>query len=458
MRRVLLTVAAAWAVGLAALPPAALAEPGNVERPNVVLIVTDDQPLGRMDAMPQVKALLADRGGDFTQAMVPTPACCPSRTSLLTGRYSHETGVWRNIAPHGAWSTFATSGYEQHTLAVWLQDAGYRTALIGKYLNLFGRSPEGYVPPGWDTFVAPVGGGNYYDYTLRQAVDGAVGERAYGSAPPDYLTDVLADQAVRTIRSTPDDEPLFLMFTPTAPHAPYLPAPRHAGTWTGPVQLSPDVNEPDMSDKPRWIRELPRVDVDKVRAAVVGQLESLMAVDEAVARIVAALGDRAENTLFVFTSDNGLMLGSHRLLGKSVPHSKSGRVPLVLRWDGRLAPGTVDPRIALNLDVTQTVVEATGLAQQTSGVSLVGPAARRGALVEGIRPKDRTRPGYCGWRTERWLFVEYSRGRGRELYDYASDPFELHNLAHRPAYRETVAKLRARAMAACQPTSPGFRW
>jgi len=183
-----------------------------------------------------------------------------------------------------------------------------------------------------------------------------------------------------------------------------------------------------------------------------------MAVDDAVAAIVSALGDRASNTLFVFTSDNGLMLGSHRLPGKSTPHARSAEVPLLLRWDGHLDPGTQDRRIALNIDVTATILQAARVKEPTSGSSLLRPGTRSGTVLEGLGMPVRGLPAYCAWRTRRWLFVEWTANKGRELYDYRADPYELDNLARDADYRPQLFSLRRQAQAACDPVPPGFTW
>ena len=372
-------------------------------RPNIVVIMTDDQPLGRLDAMPNVQALIKQQGVTYPSAMVPSPLCGPSRTSFLTGRYSHETGIQANEPPHGGWPTFNASGAESHTLATWLDSKGYATALVGKYLNKFGQSDPGYTPPGWDTFVGHLRGGYFYDYTLRTQVDGSTSDIRYGRGPDEYSTDVLSAQAVDTIEGTPPEQPLFLVFTPMAPHRPAAPAPRDVGAWPSEPPTAPDINESDMSDKPPWMQALPPVDSALLAERTSLQHESLMAVDDAVQAIVGALGDRASNTLFVFTSDNGIMLGSHRLSGKSTPHARAAEVPLLLRWDGHLDPGTKDRRIALNIDVTATILQAARVREPTSGSSLLRPRTRSGTVLEGLGSGPGPFPAYCAWRTRRWL-------------------------------------------------------
>jgi len=281
-------------------------------RPNVVIVLTDDQTADSLEAMPYLSSRRedsADHWVDLRNAIVSTPMCCPSRASLLTGRYAHNTGVVTNL----------DGGLldEASTLAVWLDDAGYETALVGKYLNgyPFGRGP--YVPPGWDRWVAKMQGGPdsvYYRYTLAEQ-DLPV---AHGSAPGDYLTDVLADRAATFVQEALPDRPFFLLFAPTAPHYPWTPAPRHLEAVQSFSAKAPgSLNEADVSDKPEWVRSLPPLSDPQLR-----RLErqrgreraALLAVDESIRRIVDALRERGEldETVIFFLTDNGVAFGEHR--------------------------------------------------------------------------------------------------------------------------------------------------
>ena len=183
-----------------------------------------------------------------------------------------------------------------------------------------------------------------------------------------------------------------------------------------------------------------------------------MAVDEAVARLVRALREtgRLRNTLVVFTSDNGYLWGDHHLLGKDKPYTPPMRVPMVMRWDGRLQPGSSDDRFALNVDIAKTIARATGTSYASDGVNLLGTYRRRGFLLEAAAGYH-GRPPYCGWRTKQWMFAQYATGE-RELYDLSTDPHELHNLAADPRFADRLAALRAKSMQRCQPTPPGFSW
>ena len=444
---------------------------GNSGLPDVLLIVTDDQRVHTIDWMDVVTQRVIGRGCRFTNGMIPTSVCCPSRASLLTGLFAHSTGVWSNgrsddMPDTGGWPVFHEGGLEDRTIAAWLQQAGYRTVLVGKYLNGYDDSPAGYVPPGWDRWHAfAVRNGAYFDYVLRHT-DGS--ETTHGQATRDYSTDVLARIAEREIRNAPSDQPLFLMFTPFAVHGPATPAPRHAGTATVGPFVAPHVNEADVADKPPWIAELPLASIERITQQRRSSQEALRSVDDAIATLLDGFEEhrQLEDTLVVFTSDNGHFWGEHRLRGKNMPHNASSRVPLAMRWDGHIEPGTEDRRLALNVDVTATILDAAGVTPPDAieGMSLFGYDEREGFAVEspvtdgsdGSGQKV-ARPGYCGYRTRRFLYVRYSGGI-EELYDYRTDPLELTNVAGDPAHADQLAWMRARTDEQCQPRPPGYVW
>lgn len=439
----------------ALVPPIAVNDPA---RPNVVLIVTDDQRAGTLDAMPNVTRLLRQPGTTYSKAMVPTSLCCPSRATILTGRYAHSSRMYGNGdiggRRYGGWSRFHELGLENITLAPALRNRGYRTALVGKYLNFFGQNaPAGYVPPGWDYFSAMMSNhGAYYNYRLS---DGGF----YGSQPQDYSTDVLAARATDFIATTPADQPLFLYFAPYGPHAPYTPAPRHLGALDGTLEpwRAPSANQ-RLASMPRFMRErrhFSQAEVDLTRQR---QLEALMSVDEAVGAIgttLAAAG-RDRDTLFVFMSDNGYFWGEHRAIGKDAPYDAATSIPLVLRWDGHVASGATSNKLVLNVDVARTIAKATGAAMRTDGLDILGPRARKGFVLEAMRGYN-GRPSYCGYRTRNRMFVRWSTGE-RELYDYRLDAGEQRNLAERPRWAVVRKAMRNQAVATCRPRPPGYRW
>lgn len=444
----------------ALLVPAQTASPGQPP-PDVVVILTDDQ---RVEAfsrrvMPTVARQIVAKGTSFSNAFVSNPLCCPSRSSILTGQYSHTTGVYANNGDFGGFDNFTDTS----TVATWLNDAGYRTALVGKYLNQY-KGP--YVPPGWDRWVA-FQEHAYYDYSL--VVDGVF--TPFGATEADYATDVLTAEAESFVRDTPAQEPLFLYYAPYAPHEPATPAVRHQELFPLLDPWRPiSYNEADVSDKPAHIRDLPRVlgprrrYLDQLR---IDQLRSLRAVDDGVKRIISALRetDRLQNTMFVFLSDNGYLWGEHRWDRKIVPYEESIRVPMAIRYDPitQGVPRT-DDRIVTNLDIAPTIADLVGVpAPGVEGMSAAGLlegaaiAWRSDFLLEAdaFGNNNIKVPAYCGVRNEEFVYVEYVTGE-MELYDLAADPFQLRNVAGRAAYVATRAQLDNRLEALCDPPPPAF--
>jgi arylsulfatase A-like enzyme len=446
-----------------ALAALALAAPAiaHAAQPNVLLIVTDDQRWDTLQYMPTVQNKLQAKGVTFTNAFAVNPVCCPSRSSILTGRWSHSTGVWGINGAYGGFHVFDDSS----ALPTWLDAAGYTTMLAGKYLNGYWPpwAPATYVPPGWDRWFAYWGPGanRYFDYQLTDGL--AAGW--YGTEEADYATDVIAREAAQFIREAPD--PFFLYFAPKAPHSSgsafnVVPAPRHVDRFAGLSRwAAPSVNERDVADKPAYIRARGTVDEDKLAEFREEQLESLLAVDEAVAGMLAALKETGKlaETLIVFTSDNGHAWGEHRWFQKIVPYEEAIRVPLVIRWDRLGLAGSTDRRFALNVDLAPTIASAAGVpAPGAEGRSLLpAPAAqpaswRTSFLVEDYMAGSGV-PAYCGFRGGRWKYVQYTTGE-EELYNLSRDPYELRNV--RAWRRPLVMGYRARVLAsACRP--PSFR-
>jgi arylsulfatase A-like enzyme len=427
--------------------------------PDVVVIVTDDQRWDTLWAMPTVQDRLAGRGVRFENAFVVNPICCPSRASILTGDYSHTTGVYRQSPPFGRFEWFRDGS----TLATWLDAAGYTTGFFGKYLDGYQHAAlTGYVPPGWDRWVAFVHAA-YYGYKLT--VDGEI--RTHGTAPGDHSTSVLAREAVSFIRDARG--PLFLYLAPAAPHAPAIPAPADEEAFPDLEPWRPPAfDEADVSDKPSWVRALAPLSVqatgalDDLRR---DQYRSLLGVDRAVGEIVSALRatGRLANTLIVYTSDNGLAWGEHRWTKKEAPYEEVIRVPMVVRWDAAgLATGSGPTELVLNVDIAPTIVEATGVeAAPMDGRSLLpllrgdGPwDRRRDFLVEHLAGTNPI-PTYCAVRSTRWTYVRYTDGE-EELYDLASDPAQLRNLTTDPRTSAALERMRERLEALCEPPPPGY--
>ena len=438
--------------------------PGASQRPSIVIILTDDQPAQTLWAMPRTERLLAAHGVKFTSFYDSVALCCPARAALLTGRYAHSTSVYGNAPPHGGAFTFHRRHDDLETLAVWLHRAGYRTGLFGKYLNGY---KGGFVPPGWDIFTtsARYWGGPGYVQGVKKFYP-----------PTTYMPTFMGSRAAHFIRSVPRNRPVFAYYAPYAPHAHPSPEPRYAHMhvcWHCHGWPTPDFNERNVSDKPAIERRplLSRPERTAVRHFRTLQVRTLQSVDVKVGRIVAALSDtgRLDNTIIVFMSDNGVMWGSHRFSADSKQNAyrKASRVPLIIRYDRLGATPRVESRLVGNVDLAPTLADLAGVraAASVEGTSfapiLRNPAQRwaRTLLVENSsRRTEKGRvPGYCGVRTDRYLFVHYGEGV-EELYNERRDPYELHNIAALPSEAPLLGRLRQTTRRLCTPVPPGFRF
>ena len=449
---------AGFAAGLAlrhgpAEPPAKRAGPEEAApKPNVVVLMTDDQTLEQMRALPRTRKLIGTQGVKFKRFYVTDPLCCPSRATFLTGQYAHNTGVISNGGPN-ALEAFD----ESKTLGVWLREAGYRTAFVGKYLNDYGIADPGHVPPGWSEWRALLEPTTqrYFDYDLNE--DGVVTH--YGTAPEDYKTRVIGHLAVDAIRhAARGNRPLFLYVGFNAPHAPSTPAPRDAGTLDGvTAPRTPAFNEKDVSDKPSFLRDRPPLDAAaraRIDARNQRALESLAEVDRQIARIVAELRAKEElgNTYLLFTSDNGYLDGEHRVeFGKLLPYEPAAQVPLLIRGP-RLNAGETSDALVGNVDLAPTIARVAGAEPNLTvdGHSLLSLARNpdrstdRALLLESLVRDRSTYYGYpyAAVRSGHFLYVDYATG-DTELYNLNRDPFELESLAGDPDYADKERALAA---------------
>lgn len=430
-------------------------------RPNVVLIVADDLRADELWAMPAVQTLL-DEGISFEQAFAATPGCAPSRASLLRGQYPHNHGVLRGSGDLGGFGRFRAMGNEASTLATWLQHAGYRTALIGKYLNDYPSGAEpNHIPPGWDEWAGATKGG-YVGFELNE--NGRLVR--YRKRDRAYQTDVLAEKATSYVAAAAAaGDPFFLYLAPRAPHGPATPAPRHEGAFAAEsAPRPPSFDAADVTGKPRWLREATPLDTEvvaEIEAVYQGRLEALQALDDLIAGLVAALetAGALQNTYIVFTSDHGYHLGEHRIVGgKGTPYDEAIRVPLVIRGPG-VAVGQTSALASL-IDLAPTIAAWAGAdiprfvdGRPLQPVLQGPPAAWREAVFvthHHNRP-DRTDgpPAFRALRLDGHVYVEYTDG-WRELYDLESDPFQLDNRAD-VVDREQLHRLAAgiEALADC---------
>jgi arylsulfatase A-like enzyme len=455
VRRAWKPAALALALACAALAAIAVAGGGRAhasgtaasQRLNVVVIVSDDERVAGNSVMRNVQ-LLGKHGVTFSNYYVTTSECGPSRASILLGEYPHHTGVLANFGPH-SYPAF----HDTADLPVWLHSAGYRTGLVGKYLNDYTLDGHHVIPPGWDDWQAidSVPEEKYYDYSLNE--NGRLVH--YGSQPSDYTTTVLTQKALGFIRGA--KSPFFLYFAPVAPHLPATPAPGDAGLLSHLPSLdSPALDERNISDKPwaRWhSRRLDAQAVKYTEDVREHQLESLIALNRSVGEIVSTLRQRGllDKTVILFTSDNGFLWGEHRLGGKLWPYQPSINVPLVVRTPWTEGNGTVNDAPVLNIDLASTIAGLTRVEPEVpqDGYDfepfLRGRSEpwRKAFMVEYLGPSELNTggpPPYIAVHTRRYLYVEYRRG-WRELYDLRRDPWELRNVAADPAYAKVRSSL-----------------
>jgi len=487
------TAATAGTTAAATAATMAAATAKRTARPNVVLITADDMRADDLVFMPRTRALFRQTGVRFTEAISPYPLCCPARASLVTGQYAHNHGVLGNEWPYGGHKQFHDSGAEQQTLPVWLKRSGYNTAFIGKYLNYYGSTNptqmstgNRYVPPGWDDWNASVGHVfRYYCPTLNR--NGTL--RTYAGR---YQTDLYTDIAEETIEELGGSrKPFFLWMSQLAPHlgitpggrpcevgspkTPTPPAARHASMFEGmplPHRLSRD--EADMSDKGSYMRDRPPLGatgMQRVHSVHQGRLESLQALDDSVARTVATLKARGilDETVLVFTSDNGWLLGEHRAQAKILPYEDSLRVPLLARGPG-LPAGVVRRQLVGTPDIAATVVDVAGAAANVS-VPLDGVSLRRVAgdpryldkrvipIEAGPMPALQRRFGsdlpdrlYEGVRSPWHSYISWQLPGGateEELYDLRTDPEQLQSLHALDSVALTTMRELHRQLADC---------
>ncbi len=461
--------------------------------PNIVIILTDDQPKGMLATMPYLQSNIVPVSTYYSKAVVPTSVCCPSRSSLLTGLYSNQTGVF-GVTPnkYGGDRVFDANGNQHRTIAVKLQNDGYATGLFGKYLNGYQPSAGTARPPGWNrwsTITEGTGGGNKYTNYEFTADEPGLELADTSNAPTypqlsngSYSTTHMGDATTDFIKEVPAEKPLFAMYTPYAPHAPYTPEPKYAGTGVLPPWKKVPSLEKDVSDKPRWVQKQPKkITMDGIAPRLVWQKQTatLRSVDDQIANIVNALKQtgRWENTLLVYTSDNGYAYGQNNVTNKNNPYRPASEVDLYVRYPNQDYRAANSNLVTPNIDVAATVLGAAGLPNSTSGLPLSSTNQRTGIPMMASRTglKKGKRPPYCGWRTANELFIRYG-SKEEEYYNYDTDPGGKENLlriieqpakgkpakplppmtAEEKRNAKRAGVLRRHAAAACTNLTPDF--
>ncbi len=464
----------------------------GANKPNIIFILVDDMDIALADYMPNLKKLMVKQCTSFTNAFANVSLCCPSRATILRGQYSQNTKIFGNYPESGGFETFHKSNVEKSTIATWLEGAGYRTMLVGKYLNGYPNIVgENFIPPGWTEWYAPVKGDAYkeYNYTLNE--NGKLVN--YGSNEKDYGTDVYNQKTIKFIQaSVKQKKPFFAYVSLYKPHSPYVSAPRHASLFADAQLPRPlNFNEEDVRDKPAYIKNQLKLTLHQIKLtekAYRNKLRTLQAIDEMIKDIVDELkiSDQIDNTYIFFLSDNGFHLGNHRLpSGKRTPYEEDIRVPFIVRGPG-IPANTKIHHIVGNVDLAPTWADLAEvkIPKFVDGRSLVpllisgenyseiksNPGKWRNSYLislgrtnpeyeildsdndflmspremQGLlEPPDELSPEAAGlkkWSTEppahpfqglrtlRYKYVEY-KTKERELYDLLADPYELNNLA-----------------------------
>jgi arylsulfatase A-like enzyme len=428
-----------------------------------VFVLADDLDLREISYLPSVRRLVAAQGMTLDNYFVSNSLCCPSRTTMLRGEYAHDTGVEANSGASGGFNAAFQHGDTAETIGNWMQSAGYATALFGKFLNGYpGKAGRTYEPTGWtDWGGAPDSPQAYAEYNYDVIRNGK--RIHYGKKNTDYGTTVYTGYAKNFIQTEVQKQQSFFMYLAYfAPHQPATPAPRDLKKFpTAIAPRIPSYNVASNPDEPAWLRKVPKMSptlIGEVDALYRRRIRSLQAVDRDVTQIYNELkGDgQLDNTYFIFTSDNGFHLGEHRLpAGKRTPYEDDIHVPFFIRGPG-ITPGSHSNAMAGNVDLAETfgAIGGAKLPSIEEGRSLLGvfhgddaSDTRKAYLLEhwpepgasdddvnpatngvlaAAEPADI--PQYYGVRTGKLTYVEYDTG-DRELYDIATDPYELHNLA-----------------------------
>lgn len=529
---------ATLASGLVASVP--LGVPAQVTPPNVVLIVMDDMRADQLDTMPTVQSQVVAKGMAFTKAFTTGPICCPSRGSFLRGQLVHTHTMYETVVTSDPSSPFFNYSGGTHwkrvgggnsTIAKWLDDLGYFTAEVGKYVNGY---PGTAAPDGWDfwrqklgnyhNFKVTVNGKNYTYGNTAPVLPANAGVPATCSQNPCYEADVVTDHAIAGVRAS-GTSPLFMWVGYFAPHTPWIPPLRYDTNGEAPGcanedhRSDPSFNEAatDLADraqdKPRWVRKAPYTAAQIQDAGVTRMVrgcQTMLAVDDGIARLLAALEEKdpgLQNTIIIFTSDQGVQSGNHMHMAKKVPWEETIRLPFVVRADGLLeeTPSVDATNMILNIDVAPTLLQLAGgdpatLApgcvdsndyfEQTcldrGGVfdgfsfaplldpSLGSYAPRDAFLIEHWDPVSRTSKGleiptFCAVRTADAKLIRYYKGDAWgfdwEGYDLVADPHELHSLVYSgkdgiPRFRgrgqEIYDELLPKLIELCDPRPPEY--
>jgi len=400
------------------------------ERPNFLIIVTDDQRYDTMEYMPNTQQLIFDQGVTFSSGYITTPFCCPSRVSILTGLYAHNHYVFNNNDK--LWLP---------TVVDDLHKNGYYTGLVGKYLN----SWNGEARSEFDYWVSFFGGTvpSYYDPELNV---NSTWEKKTGYMT--YLFEEYVNEYLDT--ATNQRKPFFLLFAPNAPHAPYTPLKEDKGLLQDLAPFRPpSYNEEDVSDKPSSISNKPLIgeggaeDIDNTRRR---QLLTLISLDRSIGAIMEKLRDTGEldNTVVIFLSDNGKHWGEHRMDTKSTAYEEAVKVPFAMRYPPLVPTPYIENKIVGNIDIAPTIYDLseTKMPDVIDGLSLVnlltGNGEWRTSLMLEAWPD---RGHWMAMHTGQYVYIETENDKS-EFYDLAVDPYEMENGIDDPKYQSIIQELQ----------------
>jgi arylsulfatase A-like enzyme len=467
-------------------------------QPNVIVILTDDLDKTLMPYLPHVTGLIRDQGAELTNFYVEQSSCCPSRASILSGLYAHNHGVIGNVWPEGGYDRWKETAQDDD-LAVWLDRAGYRSAMLGKYFNEYPYHPGSrlsdeekterreYVPPGWQSWASPAQGNAYAQTHYKLNVDGHLDADFH----EDYLDQWLGDRALSLVDGADGfdfaEGGQFLYYASYSPHTPYAYPPAYESQFTDATYpRTPDFDEADVSDKfglTRTRKPLSATDEATIDETFRERIRSVQVLDQTVARLVQELAAQGalDDTYLIFTSDNGYIMGNHRReIGKYNQFQGTVNVPFYVRGPG-ITPGSTYDDLAGNIDIAPTIADIAGATprEDVDGLSLLPllhddqPLERRYFLLgRALTPTNTTTANgleeapesyvesrrssrlndFTGVTNGRYKLIRYTHLPHEELYDLRHDPYELDNLlahddasyaAMTPAGRRAVDTLRA---------------